>query len=154
MQKLRVYAIEAMVHSIVDEFGQNIDSIMAGEYRSELLSNSNAGVVCSERKKFAFKHAYSHRSVLEVELRSHRIIRELMLIFWKAISSKREGNEGPFESYVNRRISENYRRIAEDGANHLPPRYRDCQLLTDMVSGMTDVFAVELCNDLTSQKGP
>jgi dGTPase len=148
MQKLRVYAIEAMIHAIVDEFERNIDLIMVGEYPHELLKNSRAGTVCAELKKFALRHAYNHRSVLKIELLGHRTIYELMNIFWKAISAKRECNEGPFEIYVNGWISENYRRIAENCSNNLPPRYRDCQLLTDMISGMTDGFAVELCNDL------
>jgi len=154
MQKLRVYAIEAMVHAIVDEFGRNIDPIMSGMYRSELLKSSCAGAVCSELKKFALQHVYSHRSVLEIELRGHKTVRKLMRIFWKAILAEREGNEGPFESYVNRRISENYRRIAKDDSSHLPPRYRDCQLLTDMMSGMTDGHAVELCRDLRMLEAP
>jgi dGTPase len=148
MQKLRVYAIEAMVHAVVDEFGSNIDSIMSGTYRFELLKSSRAGALCSELKKFALKHVYSHRSVLEIELRGHKTIRELMQIFWKAILATREGNEVPFDTYVNRRMSENYRRIANDDSNELPPRYRDCQLLTDMMAGMTDGHAVELCREL------
>jgi dGTPase len=73
-----------------------------------------------------------------------------MQVFWNAISAKRERKERPFESYVNGRMSDNYRRIAEDDQNDLPTRYKECQLLTDTISGMTDGFAVDLCNDLSS----
>jgi dGTPase len=137
-----------MVHAIVDEFKENIDPIMHGKYQFELLKNSRAGTISAELKKFARKHVYRHRSVLEVELQGHRAIHELMRMLWKAISAKREYNERPFDSYVNSRMSDNYRRIAEDDFGKHPVRYKDCQLLTDTISGMTDGFAIELCHDL------
>jgi dGTPase len=143
-----------MVHATVDEFHKNIDPIMSGQYSTDLLFNSRAGAVCAKLKEFAEKHVYVHRSVREVELQGHGTIRELMRIFWGAIYSKRKGEEGPFESYVNRRISENYTRIAQDESNRLPPRYKDCQLLTDMISGMTDGFAVGLHHDLRTHEPP
>lgn len=52
------------------------------------------------------------------------------------------------------RISENYRRIFENKFHgyhenvNLPIRYRELQLLTDMVSGMTDQFCLDLFSDL------
>lgn len=67
------------------------------------------------------------------------------------VSSSR-GN--PFASYVYSRISKNYRRIFEDKIvryhpdEKLPIRYRELQLLTDMISGMTDQFCVDLHRDL------
>jgi dGTPase len=154
MQKLRVHAIESMVHAVVDEFNNDIDPIMSGTYASNLLLGSRAGGVCAKLKEFAEKHVYVHRSVREVELQGHWTIQELMRMFWTAISAKRKGQEGPFESYVNRLISENYARAAQKEADGLPPRYRDCLLLTDMISGMTDGYAVGLYNDLRVHEGP
>ena len=49
-------------------------------------------------------------------------------------------------------ISENYRRIFEDKTNSLPLQYKRAQLLADMVSGMTDSFAIDFCNNLTRFK--
>ena len=55
------------------------------------------------------------------------------------------------------RISENYRRafeattpVAQSG-QLMPIRYRECQLLTDMIAGMTDRFAVSLYDDFREQ---
>jgi len=144
IQKFRVYAIGAMVYAIVDEFEKNIEAIMSGIYNSDLLTHSSAGGLCRALKKFARRHAYVHRSVREVELEGHNVIRELMSIFWDAIAAKRKCVDDPFNAYVYSRISENYRRVAQNPYHTLPSRYIDCQLLTDMISGMTDGFAVDL----------
>ena len=85
-----------------------------------------------------------------------------MDMIWAAIIDRSNSDElsstrnHPFTKYVYQRISENYRRIfekptAED--KKLPTRYRECLLLTDMISGMTDSFALDLYNDLSSKKG-
>lgn len=61
----------------------------------------------------------------------------------------------PFARYAYGRISENYRRVFEDRASstggdnaHLPVRYRELQLMADMVAGMTDQYALDLHQEL------
>jgi dGTPase len=60
----------------------------------------------------------------------------------------------PFAAYVYSRVSKNYRRIFEGKVTRyhqdaeLPIRYKEMQLLTDMVSGMTDQFCIDLHDDL------
>jgi dGTPase len=99
-------------------------------------------------KKFDREHAYQHKSVLEVELEGYNTIRKLMDFLWMAIDAHGSGSKAPFESYGYIRISENYRRVFEDKENKMPDRYKQLQLLTDMISGMTDSFAISLCNKL------
>jgi dGTPase len=148
MQKLRVYAIAAMVRSVIQQYPRVASQMLAGSYEKELLADTPAGHLRSMLKKFAFEHAYQHRSVLEVELLGYHVIRGLMDILWEAIRATREGRANPYHRYVYGRLSENYRRVAEEKDGNLPIRYRDYQLLTDMVSGMTDSFAVDLYGEL------
>ena len=54
----------------------------------------------------------------------------------------------PFDAYAYSRISENYRRVFENPANAMPTRYKEAQLLTDMISGMTDNFALQFLTEL------
>ena len=107
-------------------------------------------------------HAYKHRSVLEVELQGYNVIRGLMDFFWAAIVDREEptkpdsDRKRPFTKFVYSRISENYRRIFENPSESdqkLPMRYRECILLTDMISGMTDSYAVDLYEELLRLKG-
>jgi dGTPase len=157
MQMLRVQAIGLLVNAVTAAFVANRDTILAGEFHGELLAVSGSNALWQALKVFAKKHVYSHRSVIEVELEGHRTIHALMDAFWQAIrhrgSDDFTATKGapPYHAYVYSRISENYRRAAQ--MSEMPMRYRELQLMTDMVSGMTDSFAVELCRKLTSLKG-
>lgn len=90
MQMLRVDTIGLMVNSITKAFVSNAPDILAGRFDQELLKVSEANALWSALKDFARKHVYSHRSVLEVELRGHRTIHALMDAFWKAIIDRKD----------------------------------------------------------------
>ncbi len=154
MQMFRVYAIGEMVRDVKDAYTDQKDNIMAGDLKSDLLTVSRSSKLCELLKKFDKEHAYVHRSVLEVELTGYNTIRGLMDFLWEAIH-QRKGPENlgsrrstPFAAYAYNRISENYRRIFENDSNPLPVRYKELQLLTDMISGMTDSFALSLYDEL------
>jgi dGTPase len=55
--------------------------------------------------------------------------------------------------YVFGRISENYRRVFEKTDDGLTTAYKEAQLLTDMIAGMTDSFALQLHRELKSFEG-
>lgn len=160
MQRFRVFAIGAMVRETIDAFRKNQESLVSGEQLKALLALSAAAELRKCLGDFARAHAFQHRSVLEVELQGFNTIRGLMDIFWRAIRQT-DPDEGklfpthPYDRYVYTRISENYRRVYNSPATEvkaLPLRYRQCLLLTDMISGMTDSYAVHLLGELNSFK--
>jgi dGTPase len=162
MQRFRVFAIGAMVGSAIDAFREYEADFVAGTVAVPLLEKSTAEILRKTLKNFSFMHAYKHRSVLEVELQGYNVIRGLMDFFWSAIVDREDpmkpesDRKRPFTKYVYGRISENYRRIFENPSSidsGLPMRYRECILLTDMISGMTDSYAVYLYEELLSLKG-
>lgn len=159
-QKFRVHAIHVMVSAVAEAFRFHYESIMSGEFDGELLKSSKASSLCNSLKKFDRENAFSHRTVLEIELNGYNIINKLMDFLWMGISERESymkvasDRTSPFASYVYSRISRNYRRVFEGAVTcyhpneNLPVRYREMQLLTDMVSGMTDRFCIDLCSDL------
>jgi dGTPase len=158
MQMFRVDAIGTMVRAAVGAFVANRDAIMAGAFDRELMAASDAVVLWTSLKRFAKFHVYRHRSVLEVELAGHRTLHELMDMFWTAVVERKDPDDlrsdrEALPAYVYSRISENYRRVAEAPGNRMPMRYRELQLITDMISGMTDTFAVSLRDDLGRHHG-
>lgn len=162
MQRFRVFAIGAMVSAATDAFRKYEGDFVSGTVDVPLLEKSTAEVLRKTLKSFSFKHAYKHRSVLEVELQGYNVIRGLMDFFWAAIVDRADpakpgsDRKRPFTKFVYGRISENYRRIFENPSvtdEVLPMRYRECLLLTDMISGMTDSFAVNLYEELLGLKG-
>lgn len=154
MQKFRVYAIAIMVSSVTRAFLKNSKAILSGTFTRDLISVSDVSVLCKTLKRFDRAHAYKHRSVLEVELTGYNTLTGLMDLMWRAITERSSYKDlgsdrtSPFAAYAYQRISENYRRIFEDKKNGMPIRYKEMQLLTDMISGMTDSFAVDLHNEL------
>lgn len=162
MQRFRVFAIGEMIRAATETFKSNEANFVRGNVKIPLLEMSAAEGLRKTLKEFSFRHAYTHRSVLEVELQGYNVIRGLMDLFWASIVDRKDSqNAGsirrqPFTKFVYGRISENYRRIFENPTANdllLPLRYRECLLLTDMISGMTDSFAVNLYEELTRLKG-
>jgi len=162
MQRFRVYAIGGMVNAVTKAFNINQDNLLQGNLSNPLIKKSDAKELCAKLKEFSKLHAYSHSSVLGLELQGFNVIQGLMDMIWAAIIDRAISTElsstrkHPFTKYVYLRISENYRRIFENPTEedkNLPTRYRECLLLTDMISGMTDSFALDLYNDLSSKKG-
>jgi len=112
-------------------------------------------------KRFAVENAYKHREVLKIELNGFNTLHGLMNMLWRAITEREKFSEpgskrtSPFTRFAYGRISENYRRVFEGKGSAkrfsddaLPIRYRELQLLTDMVAGMTDQYAIDLYNEL------
>ncbi|MEL6768268.1 MAG: dGTP triphosphohydrolase [Pseudomonadota bacterium] len=158
-QKFRVHAIHLMVSAVAKAFRENYEEILSGSFDGELIKVSEAANLCSALKKFDRENAFSHKSVLEVELNGFNVLNRLMDFLWIGISQREEyenlssDRTNPFASYVYSRISKNYRRMFEGKVTHyhrdasLPIRYREMQLLTDMISGMTDQFCIDLFRD-------
>jgi dGTPase len=150
----RVNAIGAMIPAVYEAFGAQRSSIESGQLRRDLLAVSSAARLRDVLYEFDMSHAYRHRTVLSVEAEGFKTIFTLMDLLWKAITARKTLEEPgsarttPFAKYAYQRISENYRRLFEDPASQLPIRYKEAQLLTDMISGMTDSFAVALSEDL------
>lgn len=148
MQTFRIRAIGALMQAVSSTFLANLSAIADGSLNHDLVAASPAGPLLAALKRCNWQHAYRHKSVLKVELTGFQVIHGLMDAFWLAITDRVEpDNPGsprrsPLASYLYQLISENYRRVFEAPNNPMPLRYREAQLLTDMVSGMTDSFAV------------
>ena len=158
-QKFRVHAIHLMVSAVAEAFKNNYNLIISGKFDQELIKASKAANICSALKKFDRENAFSHKSVLEIELNGFNVLNRLMDFLWLGISQREDYKDlsskrkSPFSQYIYSRISKNYRRIFEGKVDQyhpdsgLPIRYKELQLLTDMVSGMTDQFCIDLCGD-------
>lgn len=158
-QKFRVHAIHLMVSAVAQAFKDNYQEIVNGNFDGELIKVSQAAALCDALKDFDRQNAFSHKTVLEIELNGYNTLNRLMDFLWIGISERKDYKNldskrtSPFSAYVYSRISKNYRRIFEGKVDQyhpdagLPIRYKEMQLLTDMVSGMTDQFCIDLHDD-------
>lgn len=148
MQMFRVRAIADMVMAATDVFVANIKPMMEESVAPgfELIKNSRCDRLCRAVKEFDLRHGFQHKDVLWLELQGNSYIKNIMTMVWKAISHHSNDNR-PFERYVFGAISENYRRVFEDTDRS---EYAKCQLLCDVVSGMTENYLVKKHDEFKS----
>lgn len=161
MQKFRVHAINALMSAVINTFEREYEGIMRGTFVGSLIDESNAAKLVNALKLFDRNHAYRNKQVQAVELRGYNTLQQLMDLLWRGINDRKDVTNvaserlSPFSAYAYNSISDNYRRIFENRLERfrkndpeLPTLYGELQLLTDMISGMTDSYAVNLLADL------
>tara|TARA_R110001583_G_scaffold81974_1_gene218065 strand:+ start:359 stop:1771 length:1413 start_codon:yes stop_codon:yes gene_type:complete len=156
MQMFRVFAIHELVNSVVDALIQNKDQILSDSCNlKDIISVSKGKELCNALKDFDRSWGYNNKSVLKLELEGFNYIHNLMDMMWEAIHGRldeenKKVSQTPFSKYVYQKISENYRRVFEDDKNEMSNTYKEAQLLTDAISGMTDSYLIQLHNELIS----
>ena len=157
IQLFRTYAINEFVLAVIAAFKTRYDSIMAGEYHSDLIEDCTASKLIQTCKLIAKREVYGKKDVLSIELAGRRIIEDLLNIFWEGAMVAEPGmdfKEFPGKAYAL--MSSNYRNVFEkrltEARNHrstIPEKYFRVQLACDYVAGMTDTFAATLHRNLT-----
>lgn len=155
IQYLRAFFIEALVTYASEQFIQNLRSIFDFSHQMPLMDKSE---LCSALKKIAKRYAFNNPLVLKREALGAVALDGLMCDFWSAISDREDiGNiesrrRSARSSYIFSLISPNYvqQACAPDvpGSEANGLRYRELRLLTDMISGMTDTYAMRLWSEL------
>lgn len=137
---LRSGVIGLLVNECASLFIENEERILAGEFAGTLTGNVSPAVAeayarCAD---FALRRIYRSKDVLDVELAGHRIIGCLLETFTDAIQNPRHA----YSKLLLGRIPEQY----ETDAQSL---YGKLQSILDYISGMTDVYALDLYRKIT-----
>ena len=150
---IRTRLVERVLTGAAEEFLRDRQAILQyGRTKPLLECGGFASELIDALKEFARTHAYNSPNVLQLELQGARVIEGLMNLMWEAITGREDflnlssRRHSPQAAYVYSKISGSYRWHFEHDSkdSKLPIRYREMQLLTDMISGMTDRFAVDL----------
>jgi dGTPase len=152
---VRAYLIEALIAEAADGFIEGSHSIMSLKHEIPLMEGSR---LCDALKAIARQYAFSDGGVLKMEAVGAAAINGLMSFFWTAIADRAECSDlgsrrcSARAQFGYSLISPNY---LEDAAKNAELaggegniRYRELRLLTDMISGMTDTFAIKLWRDV------
>ncbi len=143
MQMFRVKAIAEMVPAATNVFVQNIDTIMNDEVDAsfELIKESPCAALCQAAKKFDIRYGFQHRDVLKLELTGQNYISEMLSNVWQSVSDD-DSSHIAYDRFVFGDISENYRLVYERSPKDV---YAKCQLVCDVISGMTENYLVNRC---------
>lgn len=161
-QYYRTFTIDYMVQSVIQACKTNKSKILAGTLNVSLIEKSKCGKLCKRLKDFAYENAYTSSSVKELELKGDNLLHKLLNYFWRSIQEcslnsvdlkhlkeKVETKEKtPFGEFVYSHISKNYVNsfmgALKNVSTGAETRYYQLLLLTDMISGMTENFAIDL----------
>jgi len=136
MAFLRAKVIGKLVSICTDIFWRNHESILNGTFKKGLIDHltgteQEAMEAC---KKVAFNRIYKHQSVVEIELSGFRILGTLLEEFTRAVTHP----EHYYSKMLLPFIPEQFTVHPDD------PLYDKLQSVLDFVSGMTDVYALDL----------
>lgn len=143
------YLRSCIIGLLVDEcsrvFLENEEGILGGTYNTPLIENigerpKRAYASCS---KTAFEKIYCAKEVLDIELAGHHIFSHLIDSLTEAVMNQ----EHAYSKLLLRRIPEQY-------DTNAPSTYGKIQCVLDYISGMTDVYALDLYRKITGMSLP
>ncbi len=138
------YLRSAVIGLLVSEcsalFLANEEQILSGEFAGTLIENVSPVVVKAYHQcaDFAKQHIYRSKDVLDIELAGYQIIGYLLDVFTDAICNP----DHAYSTLLLDRIPEQY----ETDSRSL---YGKIQSIIDYISGMTDLYALDLYRKIT-----
>jgi dGTPase len=136
---LRAGVIGRLVGECISVFFDNYDRIMQGEFEGSLIKHISAtpAQALEKVKNVSVARIYNDPSVIEIELAGFKIISTLMEAFTDAMMQ-----ETNFGKKLIRLFPEQFYPEKDD-------TYSKIQSVVDYVSGMTDVYALDLYRKIT-----
>lgn len=138
------YLRSSVIGQLIDECSQtfldNENAIMDGNFEGSLIKNIAPKTAEAYKKcaDVAVKKIYRSQEVLDVELAGYRIIYTLMEYFVDAVLN-------PEKSYSKQLLN----RVPEQYEIYSHTTYGKVQAILDYISGMTDVYALDLYKKIT-----
>jgi dGTPase len=147
----RTAYIAVLVQSAVKTFQRKYDLIMAGGFHEELVNECTASKLIEACKDIGHKIIYCSSETLELELLGRTIIRDMLDLFWKGarVYEGKKLKTNKFEGKIVSLMSDNYKKVFINNSD-LCTIYRQLQLVTDHVCGMTDTYIRDLHRKLTN----
>ena len=132
---IRAGVIGKLVGECVAVFINNYQAIMNGSFKGSLIKQTSETCLQAYKKctGVAVNRIYKHRSVIEIELAGYKILGTLLEEFVSAVMD----SENFYSSNLLSLIPEQYQLEGESD-------YEKVLSILDYISGMTDVFALDL----------
>lgn len=132
---LRAGVIGLLVEKCVQIFEKKQDAIFTGTYQKSLMDllDESPGKAMKKIQELSFRRIYKDQSVIEIEISGYQIIGTLLEEF---IGAKLNPGSG----YSKRLLS----LIPEQYQNENEDLYSKIQSVLDFVSGMTDLYALDV----------
>jgi len=136
---LRASVIGKLIKETANVFLKNHDQILEGDYNQSLIKGleGKSKEAFEKCKDVAINEIYNHRSVVKIELTGFNVLGTLLDEFITAIFS-------PDSDYSKKILSILPSQFSVEGHSF----YKKAMSVVDFVSGMTDLYAVDLYKDI------
>lgn len=161
---LRVGLIHPLVTHAANRFVDNLEDVTAGVFNQALLEDgSTCHAVIKTLKKVAQRNIFNVSEVRTLELKGYRILHSLLDMYAPLLTLRYEtfntilnGGRGPLiEGHLADRLPKKHIAAYRDLCRHAGKfpddvweQYARCRLVLDMVSGMTDQYAMDEYHEL------
>lgn len=132
---LRSVAINCLEGECVRVFVDNEEQILAGEFQGTLIDHiSDIPRLAYQRcESVSYKKIYRSKNVIDVEMAGFKVITELLDLMTQAVTH----SDHTYSRLLINRVSSQYDILA-------PTLYGRMMSVLDYISGMTDVYALDL----------
>ena len=142
---LRSSAIGVLTRACVETFVEHEEEILSGSFQGPLIKQIASPVreaykQCSET---AFEKIYCAKDVLDIELAGYQVITTLVDLMIEAVRY-------PHKAYSQLLIN----RVSHQYDMQAPTLYGKIQAVLDYISGMTDVYALDLYRKINGNSLP
>lgn len=142
---LRSCAIGALESACVKTFIDNEEKILSGTFEGSLISNIGGQLQEAYKacEKVSYAKIYFTRDVLDTELAGYKIISTLIKLFTNAAMT-------PSQAYSRLLLG----RVSSQYEVDSPDAYHRIMAVLDYLSGMTDVYALDLFRKINGESIP
>lgn len=141
---LRAGVIGRLVQECAHVFINNYEAILSGEYQNSLMKGISNTTMTAMQKvvEVSVARVYADARVIEIELAGYKIISTLIDHFSNAMMSSDQ-----YSKKILKLFPDQFKPVSED-------TYGKLQAVIDFVSGMTDVYALDLYRKITGINVP
>lgn len=142
---LRSRVVGTLIEACSQTFIQNEEAILKGTFHGSLIQNIETKLFNAYKNctKTAFEHIYCSQEVVDIELAGYRIMTSLLDELTRAVMHPKR----TFSSKLLARVPSQYNIHAEN-------TYQRIQAIVDFVSGMTDIYALDLYQKISGMNLP
>lgn len=133
---IRASVIGKLVGACTQIFKDNYDAIMSGTFAKSLIDHltGKTKAAAEHCAQLSFNEIYRHQSVVEIEISGFKILGSLLHEFSKAVLNPDDQYSGMLLAFIPEQYS----------AGKQATAYNKLQSVLDFISGMTDVYALDL----------
>ncbi len=142
VQYIRAIWIGLMVHKLSDLFMEKEEQLLSGEVQQSLMDclPPDDQVVLDEINRYSYQNVYNYKPVVEIEITGYHIIGALLKEFMAAVIEPGRTKSQKLLQLISPQFP------VRKGNEHL---YQNIQSVVDYISGMTDLYAIDLYRKIT-----